>query len=93
MPNTDLAEAEQVLKRIQRELTRQFFLHDNERVLITFTLALPRWRRAKARQCWWHAPMPRCIRQKNSAATGSSAADRTTARIYPGVAKHSITPA
>jgi diguanylate cyclase len=37
LPNTDLAEAEQVLKRIQRELTRQFFLHDNERVLITFS--------------------------------------------------------
>lgn len=37
LPNTDLAEAEQVLKRIQRELTRQFFMHDNERVLITFS--------------------------------------------------------
>ncbi len=37
LPNTDLDEAEQVLKRIQRELTRQFFLHDNERVLITFS--------------------------------------------------------
>lgn len=37
LPNTDLDEAEQVLKRIQRELTRQFFMHDNERVLITFS--------------------------------------------------------
>lgn len=37
LPNTDLDEAEHVLKRIQRELTRQFFLHDNERVLITFS--------------------------------------------------------
>ena len=37
LPDTDLDEAEHVLKRIQRELTRQFFLHDNERVLITFS--------------------------------------------------------
>lgn len=37
LPNTDLDEAEHVLKRIQRELTRQFFMHDNERVLITFS--------------------------------------------------------
>lgn len=37
LPNTRTDEAEQVLKRIQRELTRQFFLHDNERVLITFS--------------------------------------------------------
>jgi diguanylate cyclase len=37
LPNTDLDEAEHVLKRIQRELTRRFFMHDNERVLITFS--------------------------------------------------------
>lgn len=37
LPNTEIEEAEHVLKRIQRELTRQFFLHDNERVLITFS--------------------------------------------------------
>lgn len=37
LPNTHVDEGEQVLRRIQRELTRQFFLHDNERVLITFS--------------------------------------------------------
>jgi diguanylate cyclase len=37
LPNTEIAEGEQVLQRIQRELTRQFFMHDNERVLITFS--------------------------------------------------------
>ena len=37
LPNTGLDEAEQVMKRIQRELTRQFFMHENERVLITFS--------------------------------------------------------
>jgi diguanylate cyclase len=37
LPNTEIAEAELVMQRIQRELTRQFFLHDNQRVLITFS--------------------------------------------------------
>jgi diguanylate cyclase len=37
LPNTEVDEAEKILQRIQRELTRQFFMHDNERVLITFS--------------------------------------------------------
>lgn len=37
LPNTDLAEAVRVMQRVQRELTRQFFMHENQRVLITFS--------------------------------------------------------
>lgn len=37
LPNTDLDGAETILKRLQRELTRQFFLHANDKVLITFS--------------------------------------------------------
>lgn len=37
LPNTDLDGAEHILKRLQRELTRQFFLHANDKVLITFS--------------------------------------------------------
>lgn len=37
LPHTGLDEALQVLARLQRELTRRFFLHNNERVLITFS--------------------------------------------------------
>lgn len=37
LPNTAAQEAEKVMQRVQRELTRQFFLHDNQRVLITFS--------------------------------------------------------
>ncbi|NTV95921.1 MAG: diguanylate cyclase, partial [Thiobacillus sp.] len=37
LPNSDLEEAEQVMLRLQRELTKQFFLHDNRKVLITFS--------------------------------------------------------
>jgi len=37
LPNSDLAEAEKVMLRLQRELTKQFFLHANQKVLITFS--------------------------------------------------------
>jgi diguanylate cyclase len=37
LPETDLEEGKQVMARVQRELTRNFFLHKNERVLITFS--------------------------------------------------------
>ena len=37
LPNTDAEEAAEVLKRVQRALTKEFFMHANERVLITFS--------------------------------------------------------
>jgi diguanylate cyclase len=37
LPNSDLDEAEKVMLRLQRELTKQYFLHDNQKVLITFS--------------------------------------------------------
>lgn len=37
LPNSDLDDAEKVMLRLQRELTKQFFLHDNKKVLITFS--------------------------------------------------------
>lgn len=37
LPETVCDEAVQVMTRVQRELTRRFFLHENEKVLITFS--------------------------------------------------------
>ena len=37
LPDTSLEEAVGVMTRVQRALTRRFFLHQNERVLITFS--------------------------------------------------------
>jgi len=34
---TDVKQAVDVMRRLQRELTKRFFLHDNERLLITFS--------------------------------------------------------
>lgn len=37
LPDTSLEEAAKALSRLQRELTKRFFLHDNEKILITFS--------------------------------------------------------
>ena len=37
LPATGIQEATVVLQRLQRELTKRFFLHNNEKVLITFS--------------------------------------------------------
>jgi diguanylate cyclase len=39
---TDLDPAVEVMKRLQRELTKRFFLHNNERLLITFSAGVAR---------------------------------------------------
>jgi diguanylate cyclase len=37
LPDTPLEEASQTVTRVQRELTKQIFMHNNEKVLITFS--------------------------------------------------------
>lgn len=37
MPDADLDNAAATLERLQRELTKKYFLHENERVLVTFS--------------------------------------------------------
>jgi len=37
LPETTVEAASQTMTRLQRELTRHFFMHDNEKVLITFS--------------------------------------------------------
>ncbi len=37
LPDTPLHEAATTVERLQRELTKRFFLHENERILITFS--------------------------------------------------------
>lgn len=37
LPDIELAEAATTIERLQRELTKQFFMHENDRVLITFS--------------------------------------------------------
>ncbi len=37
LPDTPLDDAQKAIVRLQRELTKRFFLHDNDKVLITFS--------------------------------------------------------
>jgi len=37
LPGTSLEDSVKVISRLQRELTKRFFLHDNQRLLITFS--------------------------------------------------------
>ena len=37
LPDVGLAEAAATIERLQRELTKQFFMHENDRVLVTFS--------------------------------------------------------
>jgi len=44
LPETGLDDAVLALTRLQRELTRKFFLHGNEKVLITFSAGVTQMR-------------------------------------------------
>jgi len=37
LPDTDLQAGIEALQRLQRDLTKKFFLHNNERILVTFS--------------------------------------------------------
>lgn len=37
LPDTDLKSAIEAMQRLQRDLTKKFFLHNNERILVTFS--------------------------------------------------------
>jgi diguanylate cyclase len=40
LPDTPPEDGEKVMIRVQRELTKRFFMHNNERVLITFSAGI-----------------------------------------------------
>ena len=44
LPDTAIPDAHKALVRLQRELTKRFFLHDNEKVLITFSAGVTDFR-------------------------------------------------
>jgi diguanylate cyclase len=50
LPDTPLADASTALTRLQRELTKRFFLHKNEKLLITFSAGVTAFRAEEPRQ-------------------------------------------
>ncbi len=49
LPDTQLADATSALTRLQRELTKRFFLHRNEKLLITFSAGVTAFRSGEPR--------------------------------------------
>lgn len=49
LPGTVLADAVAVISRLQRELTKRFFLHDNQRLLLTFSAGVAERRPRESR--------------------------------------------
>jgi diguanylate cyclase len=49
LPDTPLADAMSALTRLQRELTKRFFLHRNEKLLITFSAGVTAFRAGEQR--------------------------------------------
>jgi len=43
MPDTDMQEAMETLRRLQRDLTKTFFLANNDRLVITFSAGVAEW--------------------------------------------------
>lgn len=50
LPDTTLADAITALTRLQRELTKRFFLHKNEKLLITFSAGVTAFREGEKQQ-------------------------------------------
>lgn len=50
MPETACGDAVEIMTRVQRELTRRFFLHNNDRVLITFSAGIAGRQPGEARE-------------------------------------------
>jgi diguanylate cyclase len=50
LPNTNLEEAVQILSRIRRNLTKKFFLHENKRLLITFSAGVAQFRSGESQE-------------------------------------------
>ncbi|MFN0040533.1 MAG: diguanylate cyclase [Burkholderiales bacterium] len=50
LPNADLDAAGEVMQRVQRALTRRFFLNNNEKVLITFSAGIALWQKGEAQE-------------------------------------------
>lgn len=44
LPNSDAEHGATVIARLQRELTKRFFLHDNAKLLITFSAGIATYR-------------------------------------------------
>ncbi|GJL73996.1 GGDEF domain-containing protein [Nitrosomonas sp.] len=50
LPNTELKSAVEVLTRIRRDLTKKFFLHENKKILVTFSAGVAEYKRGEMQE-------------------------------------------
>ncbi len=50
LPNTGLKEAVMILSRVRRSLTKKFFLHENNRLLITFSAGIAQFKAGESQE-------------------------------------------
>lgn len=73
LPNSDVQDADRIMQRVQRELTKQFFLHENQRVLITFSAGVAQLMPGETR--------PELIKRADTAMYRAKAAGRNRVEI------------
>jgi diguanylate cyclase (GGDEF)-like protein len=69
LPDTSIDDAMTALTRLQRELTKRFFLHNNEKLLITFSAGVTAFREGEPATKPSPAPTRRCTRPRRAART------------------------
>lgn len=75
LPDTGLDDAVQVMVRLQRQLTRRFFLHNNERVLITFSAGVTPWKPGETQEVLLTRADQALYKAKNTGKNRALAAD------------------
>jgi len=66
LPNTKIQEAFEVLSRIRRNLTKKFFLHDNNRLLITFSAGIAQFQSGETQESIFKRADEALYRAKNA---------------------------
>ena len=65
LPNTKLGEAVHILSRIRRNLTKKFFLHENKRLLITFSAGVAEFQLGESQESIFKRADEALYRAKN----------------------------
>lgn len=66
LPNTKIQEAFEVLSRVRRNLTKKFFLHDNNRLLITFSAGIAQFQSGETQESIFKRADEALYRAKNA---------------------------
>lgn len=66
LPNTRIQEAFEVLSRVRRNLTKKFFLHDNNRLLITFSAGIAQFQSGETQESIFKRADDALYRAKNA---------------------------